>query len=369
MTTARTALLALLIAAGAAAPLAAAVPAAAIQPGAEARQVDLRPKFRQGQEIRYTMQIDSTNDVTSDLLPELDDKQVMRQQLTLLLRVVEAGSDGATVQLVYERVKVDIESEYLTASYDSAQPNAAGSKGSPGQRDKDKRDQRDSRRKRERSKPQPKPDPNASPNPPAPGALPSLDGGVLDMTDDELLALAMHGIAGTVVTIDLDANGNVVKVSGADSLSLGGAGMGGLGGPCGLTPIGGGAGGSWMIASPGQSGFANVGQTWTTTSTLAGTPLGTFEMITRYTLRSAAGGRATIGISGGIDAASNASRPGGSTAAQVREARYSGQCIWDTSEGCLSELTTSQSAIIEGAGLGVPMVMKSTTDTRVRRVR
>ena len=339
-------------------PAAAAPAGAAVQPREQPARadprVDLRPRFKPGQQIRYVMNIDSATDVTSAQMPELDQKQSLRQEITVLLRVVETGSEGSTVEMVYERVKVDLESEAMNASYDSARPASKAPAASP-------------REKRREEKPRQEParDPDAEPGE---GGAPSIP--ALDMTDNEMLAAAMQGIAGTVVTIDLDAAGNITGVRGTESLSGGGSlgGIPGVGGAgAGVPAPSAGGGGPWSISSPGQSGFASVGESWSTTSALGGTPLGTFQMVTRYTLRSASGGRATIAINGGIEGGTAAPSAPGGGGAQVREARYSGQCIWDTSEGQLREMTTTQSATVEGSGLGVPVVMKSSTDMKVRR--
>lgn len=352
MSMTRTAIVAFVLAAGV--PVGLGPVGGAIAATAEPREerVDLRPKFRPGQQIRYTMDIDSSTAVTSDQMPELDQEQKLRQQITFVLRVVETGSDGSTIQMVYERVKVNVESEGFTASYDSAAPRPVKPGATPREKRKDDRRPRDA-------------DPaNGEPGTGVPGGMPTL----ADMSDDELLAAAMEGIAGTVVTIDLDAAGNIKSVRGTESLSGGGV-LPGLpgGGGMGLPVPSKGANGPWSISSPGQSGFARVGESWTTTSSLGNTPLGAFEMVTRYTLRSAAGGRAEIAISGGIEASSASSAPGSAGGAQVREARYNGRCIWDTNQGQLREMTTTQSATIEGSGLGVPMRMKSNTEVRVRR--
>ncbi len=298
-------------------------------------KIDLRPKFRRGQQTRYTMTIDSVTDVKSPQLPELDQKQEIRQQIDLLMRVVEAGTDGSTIELVYERVRVSFESDAFSAEYDSARGP--------------------------RSKPPAKRNPK---NPKSPGntdpgdsPLPGDPTGILDTTDDEFFAQAMQGIAGTVLTIELDGAGNILSVSGAGSLVPGG----------GMPAVGGPAGSSWIVSSPGQSGFASVGETWSTTSSLGNTPLGNFKMVTNYTLRSATGGKAVIGISGGIEAGSAADKPGPGGGAQIRDSKYSGTCTWDLGSGQLRELRTSQSATIEGASMGVPMTMRSSTDMTVRR--
>lgn len=320
-----------------------ALPAAIAQPADDPgpatrkpadRRIDLRPKFKLGDQIRYTMNIDTSSDVKSPSLPELDQKQVMRQEIGLLIRVVEAGDEGATIELVYERVKVAIESDAITAEYDSGAP---GKSTRPSSR-----------------QPAKKP---ASP----PSQDPLSPGGLGDMDDADILAATMQGIVGSVMTIKLDSAGNIVNVSGGGSLTP----------PGGVGAIGGQGGGSWLVASPGQSGFANLGETWSTTSTLGGTPLGDFKMITNYTLRSASGGRANIAISGGIE--SNASMSpgggGGGGGAQIKDARYSGSYVWDTQLGQLREMQTTQSATVDGSGMGVPMTMRTTSDVKVKKAR
>jgi hypothetical protein len=323
------------------------------QPGpATAGLVDLRPKFKPGQQVRYTMVIDSSHKATSREMPELDQDQKMRQEFGLLMRVVEVGTEATTVELVYESLKMKIDSGEFKAEYDSTRPPAA-------------------RKKPTR--------PGPAPATPAGGgqAPAGLSDSLADMDDDQVLATAVKGIVGTVVTMKFDANGNITHVSGTGSLVPGGN-LGTLG-PGGLVPPGGGVAGgmgagggsaaaAWSISSPGQSGFAKVGQTWKNSESLGQTPIGDLSMETEHTLRSASGGRATVSVNGRVQQGS-AAGGGAPNTYQVRNGVYRGTYVWDTEQGQLAEMQTDQQVDIDGKPLGVDMSMSSRQAVKIKRAK
>lgn len=322
------------------------------------REVDIRPKFKTGDQVRYEMSIDTTSTLKQgDETP--DTRQDMSQTIGLTLHVVEASADGATVELVYDRLRVSMETDAFKTVFDSQSPAA---KSPPA------------------TKPSNRPRPSSrTPNPqPAPARHDT------DADTDELLAQIMRPMVGTRLTIKFDGSGNITGVTGGDALTGAGAiaglmgglggGLAGLSGTPGLsipTPAPGQAAGpmSWLISGPRQSGRVRVGESWTNDDSLGGTPVGGMKMVTRHTCRSLTGdGRnANLSFSGRADSAS-AGAPSSATGFSLREATYDGDYVWDVSRGQLASLTSTLNSGIDGKVTGFSMSLNSRTRMTVRRL-
>lgn len=84
-------------------------------------KVNLRPRFEKGQELRYTMVIESS---TSD--SQAGDPQSSSQEIGLLLRCTKADTEaGYTLDLVYESLKMKVRSPLATIEFDSTKPAKA----------------------------------------------------------------------------------------------------------------------------------------------------------------------------------------------------------------------------------------------------
>lgn len=298
-------------------------------PASREEQVDLRPKFIPGQTTRYEMQINSRSELKSADLPELDQKQAMKQTLRLSLRVLESGSEGATLELVYDSAKVTFESDDLSAEYDSTKPPS----GKPGTR-------------------------NSQPDP-------------LDMADpSKLLESLVKGMVGAKLTMKTDAAGNIISVSGDGGVSgMSKSFMNSVGG--GLPGVGGGIPSSgqtaqWVISGSRPSGTVRVGESWTNEDGLAGTPLGEFKMKTTHTLTSCRGELAHVKFSGKAEAASagNASPTG----FQLQHLTHDGTYEWDTRRGGLAKMAADMRVGIEATLTGAAMKHDTTTTVSVRRL-
>jgi hypothetical protein len=242
-------------------------PQPALGPGAPAPAgtIDLRPKFRTGQQIRYIFDQTAKNTVKSQDPNDttLDQDQKQAQRLGLVMKVVQAGDEGATIQVVYESIKVTLDTPDGIAEYDSTKPKAkpVGAPPSP---------------KPPATRPTPLPKSPAAPPPSAPGTDPIQELADLDMNAS--LALIVGPMVGTTITVKTDRAGAITSVSGGDAL---GGGIGGIGGAGGLGGMGGSlvpspsAVANWLVAGlggPGNRGFARVGETWTNNDALTGTP-------------------------------------------------------------------------------------------------
>ncbi|MBI1191455.1 MAG: hypothetical protein GC200_12340 [Tepidisphaera sp.] len=85
-------------------------------------EVDLRPKFKKGEEIRFTLNLDSSG---KQVVPGTTDQtsSSTSQQIGLLLRVRDANPEtGASLDLVYESFKMNVKAPTGDVSFDSSKP-------------------------------------------------------------------------------------------------------------------------------------------------------------------------------------------------------------------------------------------------------
>lgn len=91
------------------------------KPAAASGQVDLRPKFKRGQEVRFEMLLDISSSQAAGDMGDL--KVSTKQELGLALKVKDVTADGrATIDLVYESLKLTTDSTLAKMSFDSSQP-------------------------------------------------------------------------------------------------------------------------------------------------------------------------------------------------------------------------------------------------------
>lgn len=297
--------------------------AAAAQPA----QVDLRPRYVSGQQVRYTMETVSRSELKCDEVPEMDGKQSMGQTICLTLKVVEAGSDGATLQLIYDTVKVKFESEDGAAEFDSAAPVRPASK-----------------------------------RPAQPQADPEMS---------KMLESLVRGMVGAKIEIKTDAAGNIVSVSGDGGISsaarsfMQSAGQNIPGLP-GVLPSGGEMA-KWLVRGTHNTGLASVGESWTNEDSLGGTPLGDFKMTTRHTLQSHAAGIAKVAFTGRAEAGSAAGAPS-ALGFQLKGCSHDGSYDWDTARGMLARMDADMKVSLEGALTGMNIKHESVNTVKVRRI-
>ena len=318
-------------------------------------EVDLRPHLIAGKQTRYTMDIISRNSTHSPTTPDMDQDQKMKESLGLSMKVIEVGAEGGgTVELVYESVKMNLDTGDMKIDFDSTRPTKQTPAGG-----------------RPPAKPDKKPAKNPGRGNAPPAAEPQPEPKPADPLADDPIADAVNsmlrGMVGTKLTLKVDAGGNITSVTGGESL---GGGMGGLGGVPGL---GGGMGGpgmqqglAWLVSGPGQRGKAYVGESWTNDDTLSNTPVGSFKMTTKHTLRSFSHGLANLAFTGRIEMLSEGGGAG-PLGFQVKNSRYDGTYQWDTDAGALKEMQTDMSVEMDGQAMGTPMNMKSDTTFTVKR--
>ncbi len=310
--------------------------------------IDLRPRFRAGQSIRYVYEQTARNSVRS---PEKDDETLntdseLSQRLGLVMRTVRADDTGTTIELEYESVRV----KYKTDAEEGAFDSAARQTPSPG------------------AAPATKPGAPAKPAPEAPQP-PADPLAALDL--NAMLEAMFRPMVGSRVTVELDRTGAIRSVSGGSApgggLGAGGAGIPGLGaGGSGLAPdprqIA-----SWLVqGASGSNGLVRVGQSWTNADSVGNTPVGPMRMQTRHTLRSANLGLAQVAFVGAVEGAGTDA--GGPMGVQLRDAAYSGTYQWDTRDGALAGMQADMRVDMQGGATLLNLRMNSETQVRVSRV-
>lgn len=279
--------------------------------------IDLRPRFPVGRETRYVMRIKS--DGTVDIAglvpglgadPEADKdgtKQQMEQEIGFVLRVTSGTQEeGATVEMVQERIKISIKHGSDEIFYDSTAPRR--------------------------------------PN-----------------DDADLIEPYIKSVVGSKLTIRFDADGNVKDIQGGGELGMPGA-MGRLGIPTDAKSIGS-LFGPISNRTAGR-GLYRVGERWTNTDQVDTGPIGSFRMVTQHTLRSAQAGSAEVIFNGRIEPGSETGKPG--SPFQVKDSRYQGKYVWDTHAGQLKSMESEQEIEI-AAGQGAKGGMKAKTTVTVKQ--
>jgi hypothetical protein len=91
---------------------------------AQRGKVDLRPKFEKGAETKYVMQIEALGSTSAGSGNE--QKQIIKVELGLRLRTVDVQpEEGATVELVYDTVRMSMTGEGMDVDFDSTKPAKA----------------------------------------------------------------------------------------------------------------------------------------------------------------------------------------------------------------------------------------------------
>lgn len=235
-------------------------------------RVDLRPRFTVGEAVRFELVTESRSEAPRELEGLGLSMPSTSLRLTLTMTPTEAGEpgDGATVRLTIDRLV------YETDGPEAARFDSTRRPGSPEH------------------------DPANNP---------------LHRAFSEFMQHPM--------TVRMDGQGNVTGIDAAAPGGLVGSSGGGLGGanPGGVVtgavrqlfgPI--------TTAAP-QSGFARVGETWTTRSAMPGMALGGGELVTEHRLVTARRDQAVVGVDGTFRT--------GAGGLGESDARFKGEMVWD----------------------------------------
>ncbi|MEX2217819.1 MAG: DUF6263 family protein [Phycisphaerales bacterium] len=294
-------------------------------------EVDLRPKFEKGQEVRFKLEmVSSTRQGGAGKPPAAPTRRPARPParspgtrqpapeaeeggdsgpssstvtMGLRLKVVDVSAEsGATVDLVIDTLKAKISAPGLTTEFDSAKP----------------------------------------------------------AKDGDIAGAIFKSIAGQTMTLTVDRAGNITSVKGGEGLAA----LGQL--------AGGAAGGkpgdlfSSIFSPKKTSGKARVGESWENTDTIESPLMGRFRMVTRHTLTSHRGGEASIDLRGRLEPSSES---GGDEPFTIKGSRHDGRYLWDTRAGMLRRMESTMSTEIEAKLGEQPTLSRSESKLTITRER
>lgn len=347
-----------------------AQPAQSAVPGV----VDLRPKFRAGQSSRYVYEQTAKNkargpDPSDDTL---NTDSELSQRIALVMRTTRADAEGSTVELVYESVRVTYKAGDDEATFDSSKPQKAPAPASapptntPSSPSPAAKPGKPTPTKPATPAAPAKQTPGTPAKQPTPEPAPADPLAALDL--DAMLETMLRPMVGSKVTVELDRNGAITKVSGGQA-------PGGMLPSTGGLPGLGGAGfmpdpkqvADWLVSgAAGSNGTVRVGQTWTNSDALGSTPVGPMRMHTTHTLRSALNGVAQVAFVGNVEGGgTDAGMPMG---VQITNAAYAGTYQWDTRAGSLSTMHADMRVEMLGGPNLLNLKLNSETQVRVSRV-
>ncbi len=278
---------------------------------AKGPKVNLRPKFKKGDEARFRLSLDQKGKFDGAGAGETP-QSGGTQEIGLLLKVVDVNPEtGPTLDLVYESLKVDLDTPLGKVTFDSTKKT--------------------------------------------PGAKPGADPGEADIAET-----MFRPIVGLRLTVKMDNDGNITSVSGAENAGA----MPLIAGQFTGADVIKGSFGKIFSMHKG-AGEASVGESWTNEDVIdAG--LGQMKITTTNTLSSYAKGLATISIKGGATLS-----PGSSSAVPpvaIKDSSLSGKAVWDTERGMLESLETTQRLTVEQTTDGAKSTSVQTTTMKVTRV-
>lgn len=216
--------------------------------GTHAQPINLRPKFEKGDQVRYRMVLDSTSLIRMGADTD-QQKQQMKQEIRFLLRVVEAPAEkDATVELVYEALKIKVTSPMGDGEFDSDKPR--------------------------------------------------------DQDAGNMLAPTLRPVVGTVLTLTVDPDGNIKSVTGGEGILNAGI-AAQLGQASGVRQLFGG-----IITPKRAPGAVKVGESWENVDLIDSGMMGSFKMTTKHTLKSATASAAELTFAGRIEMGSEAPASG-----------------------------------------------------------
>ncbi len=336
-------------------------------PGA-GREVDLRPRFTAGEELKYVMNLE--NDGSTEMPGVPASKQTSRQQIEFRLKTISSDPEkGSTVELIYDSLQIHIDAGENKVDFDSRKPAATSpARKTPG---------KPATNKPSTSKPAPaktspsrsQPGQKARPGSPAPATTEpepdlSIDPLAEPADPTESLVEALKPIVGSKLTLTVAPDGSITQVTGGSELSsaLVGRYAGPITDPQGVKDLFG-----PIFSVRNAKASARVGEKWQHADTLDLALLGKLRLTTDHTLKSASGGKATVDFRGTIGLDSEATDAG--QAFRLTDTRYEGSYIWDTDRGSLDAMQQVQSFTLAGDMEGASIKVKNNGRVKIERQR
>lgn len=276
------------------------------------REVDLRPKFAQGQQTRFKMEVTNTSDpVTAtrpvpkkpgDPAPARHATTRSTMEMVLSLKVQSVSPDReATVSLVFDALRVSTTNQDGKVEFDSSKPTSG---------------------------------------------------------EDDMVGILLKPLVGTALTLKVDRAGNITSISGGETFSALGQFVGGVGQAGDLF-------GPLFTVKKG-TGMARVGESWEDVDKIDNALLGQFKMTTRHTLRSAYGSEAKVDMAGRIEPGSESP---GSGAGHIKDSSFAGNYTWDTERGMLKRMDSTMRVKMEQTVDGLRTETRNESVVKVTQIR
>jgi len=287
-------------------------PAEQRPPATAAGRVDLRPRWELGQVVRYTMK--QTSNQQSPNAEDPKNPTTVRFEettgLKMTAKAVDTATGEATVEVLFESVKVKFESDLANVEFDSTKP---------------------------------------------PAKTPAKPADPLDAIDS-MIADQFKQKVGTTITIKVAKDGRILSTSGGETLSPA---MPGLPSAAdAMKQLGGLIGPITTNSSAGFDGTAKVGDRWTHRDQLTVGPIGGLDLTTTYDLRSHSNNLAKVYYKGHAEGKNSTGQP---QLANVDSAEHSGIYSWDTRNGQLVRCEMEQKIAISSQLTGGKPATSTTT--------
>lgn len=282
--------------------------------------VDLRPKFVVGTQARVTVTLEASQTMVGQMGMG-DITSASRQGVVLAERVTESDpAKGATVELTYERVVVQINNPGDPVDLDTANPKE------PRQRD--------------------------------PNDLMSMTA-----MSEAMIAPHIKQLIGKKLTLKFEPSGKLVGVSGTGDTGVIGV-MGPIAGLSAETAVFARLYGPMSMMDPAKAAAVSVGESWEFKQDTMSPSVGQVKLVATLTLRSADADRATV-----VGVGKYEPGEGGMMMGTIKASSIDGEMLWDVRASRMLSLVTNQAMEVEsGGGYGVPgMMSRSGSKMTVQR--
>lgn len=322
-------------------PVPQASASALAQPGSRtsgsSREVDLRPRFKEGEELRYVMTLE--NEGLTEIAEMEPSRQKSWQQIEFRMKTISSDAEkGSVVELIYDTLKVNVEAGETKIQYDSTKKNQPASRKS-------------------NQKPVVKPSRSKDP---AEDLL--MDDPTADPSESFLEALAP--VVGTKLTLNVAPDGAITAVEGGSGLSsaLISKYAGPITDPQGVKDLFG-----PIFSVRAAKASATVGEKWQHIDRMDLSMLGSLRLTTDHHLKSFSGGRATVDFKGKIEMDSEGA--GAPQAFKITDTRYEGSYIWNTELGALETMQQVQEFSLGGGTPEAALKLRNNGKVKIERRR
>lgn len=273
-------------------------------PAAAQETVDLAPKFKVGQEARYTIDLNGTQQMTAQGMPDLP-ARTTKQFIGVLARTKETpAAGGAVVELVYEKLSVDIKEGEQGVVFNSESP--------------------------------------------------------ADQDGNNPMAGILRPVIGKSLTLTLDPSGNITAVTGDEKIP------GALRDAASAKNLYGALFTTWRKPTTDAGSKAAVGDTWTHEDSEQTEEAAPIKQVMTHKLDSIKGSDAQIAITGKVEVgpADGAQAP----PFTIVESKQTGTSNWDAAAGNLKSLFVEMTLELKDSSQGMETTQKSKQTVKIMRL-